>query len=60
LDICFTLSPIGMTVSDKSNVRFRVKACNDVIVGLGTSSDTNPNTYQIVVGGWANTKSVIR
>jgi hypothetical protein len=37
-----------------------VKACKDAHVGLFETYNVNGNVYEIVIGGWTNTKSVIR
>src|SRR5207248_541679 len=39
---------------------FRVRACNDVHVALASAMDHVQYQYEIVIGGWNNTQSVIR
>lgn len=42
-------------------VTFEFQACTDLKVALATNPHvTSDNVYEITVGGWANTKSVIR
>merc|ERR1712038_421462 len=44
-------------------VVFQVKASNDAHIALGETTTVNidsPTNYEIVLGGWRNTKSVIR
>merc|ERR1719420_361396 len=45
-----------------SGITFQVMANNDAHIGLFPSNpiDANSGFYEIVLGGWANTKSVIR
>jgi len=48
-------------VSKKSSVTFRVRAAADAHIALSNVyGDTERRTYEIVLGGWNNTKSVIR
>jgi len=37
-----------------------VKTCKDAHIGLFETNNVNGNAYEIVIGGWTNTKSVIR
>ena len=40
---------------------FTVKSCSDAHIALSSiPGDTTQKTYEIVLGGWSNTKSVIR
>jgi hypothetical protein len=41
-------------------ITFSVKAANDAHVGLVAGPAEAPSMYEIVLGGWANTQSVIR
>ena len=41
-------------------VTFSVKASNDAHVGLFTGPNASSDMYEIVIGGWSNTQSVIR
>ena len=50
-----------LTVHDMNSVVFKVKACSDVHVGLAQySGNYKTNIHEVVIGGWENTKSVIR
>lgn len=51
-----------IAMGDHTQFVFRVKACTDVHVLLSHTFDHyDPmNTYEVVLGGWYNTKSVIR
>ncbi|XP_077981785.1 C3 and PZP-like alpha-2-macroglobulin domain-containing protein 8 [Glandiceps talaboti] len=42
------------------SVNFKVKAKNDAHIGLSAGPQDKPAMYEIVIGGWRNTKSVIR
>ena len=50
------------TISPKrNNFLFSVQACNDAHVTLSTNvGDTNSLTYEVVIGGFENTRSVLR
>jgi hypothetical protein len=39
---------------------FIVQASNDAHIGLFSSTQTTDEVYEIVIGGWGNTRSVIR
>lgn len=41
-------------------MEFEVKATNDVHVALSSSNTGEGQMYEIVIGGWGNTQSVIR
>ncbi|XP_077978612.1 uncharacterized protein LOC144434040 isoform X2 [Glandiceps talaboti] len=43
-----------------TQVDFKVKATNDAHIALSAGPQDMPNLYEIVIGGWANTQSVIR
>lgn len=45
---------------EQSSIKFGVKASHDVHVALLSSHDENHALYEIVLGGWDNTASVIR
>ncbi|CAH1794507.1 unnamed protein product [Owenia fusiformis] len=50
-----------LEVDDKTWMIFDVQACSDAHLALAaTSDDFSKNTYEIVIGGWSGTKSVIR
>ncbi|KAJ8041524.1 C3 and PZP-like alpha-2-macroglobulin domain-containing protein 8 [Holothuria leucospilota] len=46
--------PVGI-----SHIQFEAKANNDVHIALSPSENSS-DLYEIVIGGWKNTKSVIR
>lgn len=41
-------------------VKFEVKACNDAHVLLMQGTSTTQSIYELVIGGWGNSQSVIR
>ena len=53
---------IGLDVSSKTSIVVSIKMSNDFHVGLTNYQDTYTlNTmYEIPIGGWSNTASVIR
>lgn len=51
----------GLSVTGKTSITFEVMACNDAHIALSeTKGDDSHNTYEIVIGGWADSQSVIR
>ncbi|XP_046373128.2 uncharacterized protein LOC124146734 [Haliotis rufescens] len=56
------LAPLGVTVYMRTSVRFNLTAANDAHIGLYTPDNgaVPQDMYEIVIGGWGNTKSVIR
>ncbi|CAG2214236.1 CSMD [Mytilus edulis] len=54
------LSDHGITVTIPNLIKFKVKANNDAHLALLSSANENDPLYEIVIGGWGNTKSVIR
>ncbi|XP_046555666.1 A-agglutinin anchorage subunit-like [Haliotis rubra] len=56
------LGPLGVTVQERTSIRFNLTASNDAHVALYTPiNGTVPmDIYEIVIGGWSNTKSVVR
>ncbi|XP_069120604.1 uncharacterized protein [Argopecten irradians] len=46
--------------SDVKAFVFEVRACNDAHVGLKEDQDQYGRLYEIVIGGWDNSRSVIR
>lgn len=56
------VSDLDINIDLLQSIVFHVRACNDAHVGLFKSLPS-PNIrrfYEIVIGGWGNTKSVIR
>jgi len=50
-----------VAVSKKSQVTFRVRAGADAHVALSTMyGDTDRKTYELVLGGWNNSRSAVR
>ncbi|XP_061710918.1 uncharacterized protein LOC133520493 [Cydia pomonella] len=54
-NIQYQYYPISST-----SLHFKVRARNDVHVGLTSGPQDSDPMYEIVIGGWANSKSVIR
>lgn len=54
------LSPKGITAADRSAFSFQVSAHHDAHVALMSRDNTTYPLYEIVIGGWGNTKSCIR
>lgn len=54
------LSPYCITAADRSEFSFQVSAQNDAHVALMSTDNTADPLYEIVIGGWNNTKSCIR
>ncbi|OWF45039.1 C3 and PZP-like alpha-2-macroglobulin domain-containing protein 8 [Mizuhopecten yessoensis] len=49
------------TPSPQANcITFQVKACHDAHIGLFESEDDLVNRYNVVIGGWINTRTVIQ
>lgn len=52
---------IGIGNPVRDSIRFKVKASKDAHIALMSSNtDHDPPLFEIVLGGWANSKSVIR
>lgn len=49
-----------LPVPGKSAIFFKASAKNDIHIGLSDAMMTKDPMYEIVIGGWGNTKSVIR
>ena len=49
-----------LDLSKADGVVFKVKACHDALIILSTSTNFGTNVYEIILGGWKNTKSIIR
>ncbi|XP_063442458.1 uncharacterized protein LOC134722762 [Mytilus trossulus] len=58
--IPLTDNDIAMGNPVRQSIRFKVKANNDAHVALMSSNNPNDPLYEIVLGGWGNTQSVIR
>lgn len=43
-----------------NRVEFQVRASNDVHIALSSSNTGQGQMYEVVIGGWGNTQSVIR
>lgn len=54
------LSQKGITAADRSAFSFQVSAHHDAHVALMSRDNTEDPLYEIVIGGWRNTKSCIR
>lgn len=55
------LHDLGLDVTTTSSVTFTVKACNDAHIALSSvKGDDSKDTYEIVIGGWWDSQSVIR
>lgn len=54
------IEDLNAYIRQYNNVIFDVKACNDAHVILSEQHSDVINSYEIVIGGWGNTKSVIR
>merc|ERR1712086_368184 len=52
--------PVESFDASAGEVTFEVKARNDVHIALGEDNLHNGKIYEIVLGGWGNTQSVIR
>ncbi|ETO36910.1 hypothetical protein RFI_00151 [Reticulomyxa filosa] len=50
----------GSNTSEKGKIRFMAKAQNDVHLCLGCNKKHQDRHWEIVIGGWGNTMSVIR
>ena len=49
-----------LDLSKADGIVFKVKACNDAHIILSTSTNFDNNMYEIALGGWQNTASIIR
>ncbi|XP_062615001.1 uncharacterized protein LOC134276742 [Saccostrea cucullata] len=54
------LSTHCITAAERSFFSFEVKAKNDAHFALMSADDDNEPLYEIVLGGWTNTKSCVR
>lgn len=54
------LSPYCITAANRSAFSFQVSAQHDAHVALMSTDNTAGLLYEIVIGGWGNTKSCIR
>ncbi|XP_033733950.1 uncharacterized protein LOC117323058 [Pecten maximus] len=51
------LTDYGYQPNSNSSIVFHVKACSDAHVAL---SSNDHRVYEVIIGGWSNTKSIIR
>lgn len=51
---------LDLTLDETKSVTFSVKASNDAHIGFFSNSQSTHEVYEIVIGGWGNSKSVIR
>jgi len=56
----FSYNTLWLLQSQKSYVKFGVKACNDAFLALSAQMDHSNFTYEVVIGGYNNTQSDIR
>ena len=57
----YNYDQVWLSVLDTQSIIFKVRACSDVHIGLAKYSGiANVDMYEIVLGGWENTQSVIR
>ncbi|XP_021348638.1 zonadhesin-like isoform X2 [Mizuhopecten yessoensis] len=54
------LDKYGYIIGDTTSIELTVQACNDAHIALMGQSGENGKLYEIVIGGWGNSKSVIR
>ncbi|XP_061173301.1 zonadhesin-like [Saccostrea echinata] len=54
------LTKYGITAKDRTCFQFEVLSCNDAHIAIMDSTKQTKNFYEIVIGGWRNSKSVIR
>eukprot|EP01052_Picozoa_sp_SAG31_P011017 SAG31_NODE_614_length_13525_cov_4.312230_5_plen_1443_part_00 len=49
-----------LTLGEENAVVFTVQAANDAHIGFFTGPDSTSEMYEIILGGWSNSKSAIR
>ena len=55
------LNDHGVDIQGHNNISFRVRAGNDAHIALSLDKNNwDTHTYEIVIGGWKNSRSVIR
>ncbi|XP_069103906.1 uncharacterized protein [Argopecten irradians] len=54
------LNEYNYTLDGRKTLKFEAKACNDVHVALMGPEGEKDKLYEIVLGGWQNSKSIIR
>ncbi|XP_069104488.1 uncharacterized protein [Argopecten irradians] len=54
------LKRYGCTLNSRQTFQFAAKACNDVYVALMGRGGETGKLYEILIGGWQNSQSVIR
>ncbi|MCB9493798.1 MAG: hypothetical protein H6679_06015 [Epsilonproteobacteria bacterium] len=56
--------PIELEEDGQGSITFEVRATNDVFIGFGQEAfrtrNTNKEIYELVIGGWKNSRTVIR
>jgi hypothetical protein len=56
----YRYQPLGGDLSTRQGVRLSVKACNDGHVSLSSHPSATGDLYELVLGGWGNSLSVLR
>ena len=56
----YNFKPLPKSTDGQVYVRFSVRAEKDVLISLVAENNDLPNMYEIVIGGWGDTGSVIR
>lgn len=56
----YSYKPFGGDISKQLHVLIEINATNDAHIALGEDTQHDGKHYEIVLGGWSNSKSVIR